>query len=66
MFYFQSVITFVIPVLISLFLYAIKQRQKKSVSGFDICFFSVQGATSIEVFQRLFRSTGPMCSDLFV
>lgn len=29
MFYFQSVITFVVPVLISLFLYAVKQILKK-------------------------------------
>lgn len=66
MFYFQSVITFVIRVLISLFLYAIKQRQKNSMSGFEICLFSVSGATFIKVFHRLFRPIEPMCSDLFV
>lgn len=35
MFYFQSVFTFVVPVLISLLLYAVKQIKKKK---FPVCF----------------------------
>lgn len=55
MFYFQSVITFVGPVLISLFLYAVTEIQRNLMSSFEICLYSVPGVTSIEVTHRFFR-----------
>lgn len=66
MFCFQSVTAFVIPVLISLLLYAVKQTEKESVSGFEICLYSMGSVTPLEVIPRLFKPEVPMCSNFFV
>lgn len=65
MFYFLSAITFAAgPVLISLYLCAVTQIQKNSVSGFRINLYSVPSDTFIEVIHRFLRLKGPMSSDL--